>query len=431
MTYYYKHYKLYSMNNELVKIIEFWRKAIKKNLYEREILKRISLKTKEVIDVIGIRRSGKSSILHLIGEQYDLSEKTLYINFEDPFFIEENKPNIIERLISVYEEYFSEDLKLLLFDEVQNIVNWERVIRKLRDTGKYTIIITGSSASLLSREMGSLLTGRHLSYTLYPLSFAEFLNFKGIYIKEKKDIVLMEQKIKKNLELFFETGGFPEVALTGEMTLLKNYFYDILYRDIVVRYNIRDSERLEKIALFLINNSAKLYSLESIKNTYAVSYETAFNYVTYLKQAFFVMELSRFDCSLKSQTRAPKKIYVIDQGLAHSVSFRFSSERGRIMENIVFLELMKREEKLFYFKGKRECDFLIQEKDRIAGVIQVTQELTEKNKKREIHGLTEAMETFQLREGVIITENQEDRFNRGSLKIEVIPLWKWLLNHNH
>lgn len=417
------------MEKELIKVIDFWKKSLKSDIYQRDILKEINLSTNEVVDLIGIRRCGKSSILNLIINQLGLKDDFLYINFEDPFFINHNHPAIFDKAIEVYKEYFSNKLEYLFFDEIQNIVWWEKAVRKLRDEGKYKIFITGSSSKLLSREISTLLTGRHLSYKVFPLSFSEYLVFKGVNIADHKELVLKEERLKKEFADFLQIGGFPEVVIKNDLLLLKNYFYDVVYKDIVVRHNVRESETLEKIAIFLISNAAKTFSIESIKKSFNISFESASNYISFLKEAFLVLELSHYSHSLKKQSNIPKKIYAIDTGLANAVSFKFSKDEGRLFENAVFLELKKKGINLFYFRGKKECDFVVQEKEKITQVIQATQELNRDNIGRETAGIIEAARFFEIKSGLILTENQEDLMQKEGIEIAVRPLWKYVLEN--
>jgi len=416
------------MEKEIINIIDFWQGVLKdKNIYPRLAMDKINLNTKEITVLTGIRRSGKSFILNLIINKLNLKDKSLYINFEDPFFVENSNLLIIEKIIAVYQEYFNKDLKYLFFDEIQNIDKWENAIRKLRESGRYKIFITGSSSKLLSKEISTLLTGRHLSYEVFPLSFKEYLRFKGLDKLSKKDIALREEFIKKNFNEYIKVGGFPEIAITKNFQLLKNYFYDILYKDIVARYEIREKDILEKIALFLIANYSKIVTFEAIKKNYNISFDLASKYIEYLREAFLIFSLPQFSFSVKKQANLPKKNYVADIGLSNTVSFQFSGNEGRNLENIVFLELKRKGEELYYYRGNKECDFIIKRGLKAVSAIQVTQKITERNKKREIGGLVEAMDELKIKNSFILTENQNDKIIINGKKILVFPIWKWLL----
>ncbi len=418
--------------NQIVKVIDFWQKSIgTAPLFERTALDSIDVEgDKEIIDLVGPRRSGKSSLLKLIIKKLEIKDNFMFINFEDPFFITYNQPGIIEELISVYTEFFSSDLEYLFFDEIQEINQWERAIRKLRDSERYKIFLTGSSSKLLSSEISSLLTGRHLSCKVFPLSFREYLVFRGVDYKRKKDMAMKEKTYLRLFEEYFSIGGFPQAVQTQSQELLKNYFFDILQRDIVMRYDVREKEILEKMAVYLLSNSGKAVSIESLKGAYNISFAAASSYVEYLKDAFLVFELPQFSYSLKKQMKAIKKIYSVDTGLSNAVSFRFSEDRGRVLENIVFLELKKRGKELYYYKtgNNLEVDFLVWEKNEAVELIQVSWEMGDKKtRQREIKALLQAMKETGLGNGLILTAEEEDEMDIEGRTIFIKPVYKWAL----
>lgn len=417
--------------DKLIKIINFWHNSLKTtNLFSREIIEHINYKGKEIIDIVGPRRSGKSSLLKLVVDRLGIDQGFLYINFEDPFFVNNNTAEIIEELIEVYKEYFNGNLRYLFFDEIQEINNWEKAVRKLRDGTDYKIFITGSSSTLLSRELSSLITGRHITQKLLPLSFSEFLFFKKIDINSKKDIVLKSGRIKKEFGRYMEIGGFPEVVISNNKELLKNYFYDFLQKDVIVRNDIRDKDALEKMAVFLMSNASKIISIESIKKAFNLSYQTAENYLGYLKEAFLVFELPQFSFSLKKQSKTLSKIYTVDAGLAREASFILSKDQGRILENIIFLQLYRRFDNCFYYKTKNnlEVDFLVREKQKNIDLIQVCWSLENADtKKRELKSLLEAMGELKMKQSKIITCFEEGEIKEKGKIIKIIPAWKWLL----
>mgnify|MGYP001016944829 CR=1 FL=1 len=417
---------------QLIKVIDFWKKNItKKGLQPRSVISRIDFKNREIVDLVGPRRSGKSSTMGLIIQKLKIKDNFLYINFEDPFFIENNNPQIIEDLIDAFKENFNLKLKYLFFDEIQEIKNWEKALRKLRDGENFKIFITGSSSKMLSGEISSLITGRHLSYNIFPLSFSEFLFFKGLKVETLKDVVLNKEKIKKLFSRYLEVGGFPEVVLTGNQSILKNYFYDILQKDIIKRYDVRDKNSLERIAVFSLTNSGKTITVESLKKAYNISFETASAYLDYFKEVFLVFELTQFSYSLKKQDKALKKIYAVDCGLAGSVSFRFSQDLGRILETVVFLELKNRGKEIFYYKNKdgKETDFLIRDKGRNRELIQVCFDLTDpKTAQREIANLSKSMDELNLKKGLILTREEKKtiKLSEGR-EINILPVYEWML----
>ena len=419
-------------NDKAIKIISFWQNSLNGGkLFHREAMEKIDFDSKEIVDVIGPRRSGKSSLLKLIINRFDMTDNFLYVNFEDPFFIENKDADVIEELIEIYEEYFNKDLKYLFFDEIQEVTNWEKAIRKLRDGTNYKIFITGSSSVLLSKELSSLITGRHLTTKMMPLNFREYLFFKKIIIDSHKDIVLKEKIINKKFEEYMGIGGFPAVVLDNNKELLKDYFYDFLQKDIVSRYDIRDKDAIEKMAIFLMSNSSKIVSIESMKKAFDLTFESVTKYLEYLKDAFVIFELNQFSFSLKKQNKALSKMYSVDTGLAQSVSFTFSQNNGRILENVIFLHLLRDFDNIYYYKTKNnlEVDFLVREKQKNKQLIQVCWDLkNDKTRKREVKALVEAMHELKMNSAIIITRNESEKIIIDKKEITVVPVWKWLLD---
>jgi len=419
---------------QLIKIIDFWKNTVfEGDLYDRPMVDTIDYKSREIVDIIGPRRSGKSSMLKLLIKKLSLSN-FLFINFEDPYFVTHNEPQVIEELIDVYKEYFSRTLKYLFFDEIHSINHWENAIRKLRDSGKYKIFVAGSSSKLLGKELSTLLTGRHISYEILPLSFSEFLSFKGIELKDKKDLVIKEKSILKNFDEHLSIGGFPEIVKTGNLALLKQYYFDIIQKDIVMRYDIRQKDILEKMGIYLITNLAKTVSIESLKNTFNLSFEAASDYLDYFKEAFLIYEVPQFSYSLKTQQKAQKKIYSVDSGLANTISFRFSEERGRLLEQCVFLELKRKGYRVYYYKTKnnKEVDFLARQQSRKKDLIQVCWDISDEDtKKRELDGLTQAMNELKLTNSLILTYNSDQEIQFENKTITAIPVFRWLIDKRY
>lgn len=415
---------------QLVKVIAFWQEVAKEELLQqRDLVPNTEIKTKEVVDIIGVRRCGKSSILKLVIKKQQLEGKSLYINFEDPFFIDHNSPHVIDELIATTRDYFNIDPQYLFFDEIQEINQWEKAIRKLRDGGKYKIFVTGSSSKLLSGELSSLLTGRHLSYKLYPLSFSEYLAFKGITFGNKKDMILKSGILLKNFNDYLAIGGFPEIVLTNNLPLLKQYFFDIIQKDIVMRHAVRETAKLEKMAVFLMSNSSKIMSLESLKKTFNTSFKMVSTYLDYFKESFLLFEIPQFSFSLKKQNKALKKYYAIDCGLANAVAIRFSEDKGRVLENLVYLHLLRHFDEIYYYKTKNnlEVDFVVKT-NTAKHAIQVTWSIADDTTRgREIRALTAALDELKLKSGMILTYNEEDEMTVDGKTITVMPVYKWAL----
>lgn len=416
---------------QLIKVIGFWHEVTKEEaLHDRETSNNIDCDNKEVVDIIGVRRCGKSSILKLIIRRLNLKDNFLYINFEDPFFLDNNEALVIDELVDVYKEYFNKNLKYLFFDEIQVIPSWEKAVRRLRDSGKFKIFVTGSSSKLLSGELASLLTGRHLSYKLMPLSFEEYLKFKGIELKDKKDIILKEKALLKKFADYLKTGGFPEIAINSDQELLKQYFFDIVQRDIVMRHSVREAGILEKMAVFLMSNASNIVSIESLKKTFGLSYETVSSYLDYFKESFLFFEVPQFAYSLKKQQKALKKYYAVDCGLANAASIRFSEDKGKMLENCVYLHLLQNYKEIYYYKtgNNLKVDFLVKAKFSDRSLIQVSWSLKDTaTREREIRALVVAFDELKLKKGLILTYDEEDEIKIDGKTITVTPAYKWFL----
>ncbi len=386
---------------------------------EREIDFDKFLKTEQITVISGVRRSGKSTILRQISKK--LSD-FYYVNFDDERLIN-FKVEDFNNLLIVWQKQFAS--KNILVDEIQNVQFWERFVRRIHDEG-YKIFITGSNAKLLSSELSTHLTGRYFKIELYPFSFKETLSFRHVKLAK------ITSKIKATIFNFFDNylknGGFPEYLKHEDVEFIKRTYEDIVYRDIITRFGIRETKPFRQLANFLFTNFTKEANYNSLSNILGIkSAISVKNYIGFLEESYLVFELYRYDFSLKKQMASNKKIYVIDNGMRNNVAFYFSEDWGRLLENTVFLELKRRGREVYYYKGKNECDFIIKEKDKIVEAIQVTQKINHSNEKREIDGLLSAMEQFNLKEGFLLTENEEEERKIGKKVIKFVPLWKWLL----
>jgi len=387
---------------------------------EREIDFDKFLKTKQITVISGVRRSGKSTLLRQISKK--LSD-FYYINFDDERLIN-FKVEDFNNLLIVWQKQFAS--KNILVDKIQNVQFWERFVRRIHDEG-YKIFITGSNAKLLSSELSTHLTGRYFKIELYPFSFKETLLFRHV------NLAKLTSKIKATIFKFFDNylknGGFPEYLKHQDVEFIKRTYEDIVYRDIITRFGIRETKPFRQLANFLFTNFTKEANYNSLSNILGIkSAISVKNYIGFLEESYLVFELYRYDFSLKKQMASNKKIYIIDNGVRNNVAFYFSEDRGRLLENTVFLELKRRGCEIYYYKEKNECDFIIKEKDKIVEAIQVTQKINHSNEKREIDGLLSAMEQFSLKEGVLLTESEEEERKIGKKVIKFVPLWKWLLN---
>jgi len=378
----------------------------------REEIKEIRVIDSFALIITGVRRCGKSTLLHqLIKNQ----KKVYYLNLEDPrlggFDL-----NDFNKLEAIMEELYGRG-GIYFFDEIQNVPQWEKFIRYLIDK-KEKIVITGSNASLLSKELGTRLTGRHLKYELFPFSFKEFLSIK----KDKPSLDSFKE--------YLSQGGFPEFLKKNNSAILHELLSDIVMKDIAIRFNIKNTEILKKIAVFLISNVGTEFSYNSIKKMFAIkSVQSVIDYVSFFEDAYLLFSIPRFSYSFKQQQVNPKKVYSIDNGFSNSNSASFSKDNGKMLENLVFLALRRKHKNIFYFQDKNECDFVIKEKEKITQAIQVCYDLNEENKDREINGMLEALKEFKLSKGLILTFKQDDEFKVEGKTIKVLPVWKWLLEN--
>jgi len=400
---------------------------------EREKLSAIEkqIKLSHTIVIAGIRRVGKSTLLRQIMNSF-YKDNCYYFNFEDERLLNfESKDfnNFYEILLELFGEK-----KVFFFDEIQNISGWENFVRRMQDSG-FKFFVTGSNASLLSKELGTKLTGRYISQELYPFSFKEFLSFKG-YEFDQKDLyqTVKRAKIKKFFNEYFKKGGLPEFLKYKDKEVLKKVYEDILYRDVATRYEIKEVKALRELSLYFLTNLACLFSYNRLKGMLKLgSVNTVKSYTEYLENSFLIFTVNLFSYSLKKQFIAPKKIYCIDNGLADSVSFRFSKNKGKFLENLVFLELKRRGHEIYYYKTENnlEVDFVLRKGIKIVEAIQVSQKLTDKKtKEREIKSLIQSLKELKLKKGMIITDDEEDVIKIDNLVINVVPCWKWLLENN-
>jgi len=390
---------------------------------ERQILPSVlrSFGDSRILVITGIRRCGKSTLLRQIMQK----KGGCYVNFEDERFIEFGAQEF-EKLNEVLMEVYGEQ-DVYFFDEIQNIDKFELFVRRLQDDGK-KIVITGSNASLLSKEFGTRLTGRYKQFELYPFSFREFLAFRNV----NPDKAWLQAACRKTelIKMFREyerSGGMPEYLENMDPDYIKTLYENIIYRDVIARYAIRKQKVVRELSNILASNISSRFTYNSLRRSLNLSNAiTAKEYVSHLGNSYLFFELLRFDFSIKRQLNMPRKIYAADPAFRET-GLTFTSDKGKILENIVFMELKMRGKEAYYFSEKQECDFVIREKGRISEAIQVCFELNEKNRQREIGGLTEAMEKFNLSSGLILTSEQDDEIAAGGRRISVVPAWKWLL----
>jgi predicted AAA+ superfamily ATPase len=365
--------------------------------------------------VNGIRRCGKSTLLRQFVQQ--LKRTFFYLNFDDirlaPFVYADFR--LLDAAI------IESGSKALFFDEIQSVKKWELYIRQKLDEG-FQVVITGSNASLLSRELGSRLTRRHISKELFPFSYEEFC----LFLKLKPS--------SKSLLRYLEKGGFPEFLKTDNADILVQLQSDILYRDIAVRYGICDASSLKRLFIYLVSNPAQFFSPSKLTGITGVkSPTTVLECISHLESAYFIHLLPCFSWSIKAQNLARKKIYIADSGIIKTSSVSFSDNYRALFENFIFcflrsktgIKFSQEDREIFYFSGKNgnECDFILFPYSK-PSCIQVCWELTLDNQDREIDGLLEAMGFFNLKKGLIVTFNTKDIIRTSGKIINVIPAWQ-------
>jgi len=402
------------------------------------------LNTRLIVTLAGVRRSGKTYLFYQmikhLRQEYP-RENVLYVNFEDDRLYPIEGDEIAE-LMNVFYQHFRCDRNhplYLFLDEVQNIPDWEVTVRRYYDREvSLRLFLTGSSSRLLSSEIATTLRGRTLSHVVYPLSFREFLGFRNF---DPGDISGLRYSPRKNelLRLFneyLEFGGFPQVVLEERKAdLLREYYRAIFYRDIVERFEVRNVRLFENFLKLVVQNMSDRFSygksqkfLRSIG--FPVSKNTLIEYMGMAKSAFMCEEVPIFSYSVKDQLRYPRKIYIIDNGIRNTVSFRFSADQGKLLENLVFWELKRRLKEVYYWSGRNgyEVDFVVRSGNQVEALYQVCYDIrTEPTYRREVRALIRAMDEFGLDQATVLTYDDFGSEEVGQKRIELIPVWFWLL----
>ena len=358
--------------------------------------------------ISGVRRCGKSTLLYQLLKQKHIN--ALHINFDDPRLFEFTLDDF-SKLDSILA---NSNQKTIMLDEIQVINGWEKYVRKKLEEG-FNVFVTGSNASLLSKEIGTSLTGRHITQELFPFSYHEYCRFSGF----SPSIFSFDE--------YMNTGGFPEFVKNRQNIILSNLLDDILIRDIAVRYGIKDIMALKRLTIYLLSNIGNLTSANKLKEPCGIkSPTTILEYLSHLEQAYIISLVPMYDISVKKQSINPKKIYTIDIGLVNANVSELKHDTGHKLENLIFLHLRRKYNEIYYNKGKGECDFITVDKGVINQAIQVCYEIDHVNQQREVNGLVEALQRFNLHEGTIITHHQEDMIRIDDYTIHIIPAHKYL-----
>jgi predicted AAA+ superfamily ATPase len=375
----------------------------------------------QVVVISGVRRCGKSTLLNQFSRRYD---QFYYLNLDDERLFDFSLEDFATVLVIFMKLW--PGARTIFIDEIQNVPGWERFVRRVHDEG-YKVYCTGSNANLLSSELGTHLTGRYTRIDLYPFSFAEYLDFFGTDYREPGGSA-NRASLLRMFDSYLESGGFPEYTKTPDPEILERTYEDILYRDVISRYGVREKSAFLQLARHYFTSIGSDTSYHALKDTLGLkTLHTVRDYTHYLKEAYLVFEVPRYDHSLRKQYVTNKKVYCIDNGMRNRVGFRFSRDLGKSLENTVFIELLRRGQEIYYYRGNRECDFVITDHGSVTGLIQVSYELNPGDRTRETAGLAEAMERFSVQEGLMLTYNQHEEISVPAGSIHVIPVWQWLL----
>lgn len=395
------------------------RKTIARNFPERY------LNNDEVIIISGVRRCGKSVLLQQIREK--LPQKDYFFNFDDDrlggFMVEH-----FQQLYEVFIELYGEQ-RYFYFDEIQNISGWEHFVKRLYNSGK-KVFITGSNARMLSKELGTYLTGCYISVELYPFSFSEFLIFREQqHLLENVSGTVARGEMQAAFNDYLRQGGFPIYLKSEDGIVLKTLYDNILYKDVMVRNQIVNEREVKELVYYTISNIGKPLTYSSLSKVIGVKNPTTVkNYLEYIENTYLLFSLSKLDYSVKAQLRNPKKIYAIDNALVARLGFHFSGEEGRLLENLVYVELRRRGGEVFYHNsGNAECDFVVRNGFRVVQAIQACYLLdSSETRERELRGIQDAMNVYQLPEGTIVTNTHEEEIEYEGKTIHILPAWKWL-----
>ncbi len=418
-------------------VLTLWKERELPEFITRNI--KLDFNLNKIITIAGVRRSGKTytefqNIKMLLAGGVT-KDNIVYVDFENERLVGTRAIDL-DNLLVAHSQMFNSNGKVYLFlDELQNVENWDKWVRKIYETGKYHIIITGSSSSLLSKEIATALAGRNISYTVHPFSFREFLSAKGIKVENTHEYSTSRGKILKALDEFLEYGSFPEVTLASthdaKRNILSSYFDAIFFRDIVKRYGIRETGELNIFLKIIVSNYASYFSSVKSYNYFKsigfkISRITILKYLEYSRSVFLIEVLEPYLKSARKRFAHRSKSYVVDMGISRLFS---DIDRGRALENAVYFELLIRNgysEDIHYMKleSGKEIDFLVG--DREKEIIQVSYTVADlKTKQREISAIVEAAKKLGLRKGTVITYDYKGKEYMDGIEISYTPFWVW------
>ena len=419
------------------------------SLYSEGVVREVIARVKEylplphIIALVGVRRSGKSTLArqiinHLIRDNGVPARNILFLNLENPQF--SRYRNDVAYLERAYEDYLMlaspEGMVYCVLDEVHYFEEWRVFVKARYERQNIKFIITGSNSHLLSSEFITLLSGRALPIEVYPFSFAEFALASGVAITDTVSVVRERNRLRKLLDDYLHSGGFPETAFISDERVKKElmvmYARNILYQDIAPRFAIKKGVELENLFFYLASNTASLYTFNKLADLVKLSDKTVKDFLSYFHDAYLLFTVDSFSFSVKAQIKSPKKVYLIDTGMAGAVGLKFSENMGRLLENLVFLKLKRRGKELYYYKTANglEVDFVWRENGKVMELVQVAWELNAaKTRTREVKALLKAMDETGLNKGVIVTLEDEEEIVSGGKVIQVVPAYKYLMGY--
>lgn len=416
-------------DNQSRKLPEIWSRMLK-----------IPINTGKIITLTGVRRSGKTyhlfSVMKQLRGKAVLSKQILYLNFEDERLrlATEELDLILESYREIYPE---QDLSkcYFFFDEIQEVPGWEKFVVRLYNSVSKRVFITGSNSKLLSKEIATALRGRTVTFEVYPLSFQEFIKITAPRLNVHRSAD--KAKLVNLFEQFLHQGGFPEVVNKNEELqnkILQEYFNVMVLRDLIERYQITQVAILKYYCKRVVGNSAGEFSVNKIYNElksqgYKIAKDTIYEYQGYVDAVYLARFISKYAHSVVKSELSQKKCYVIDQGMGVALDFKLAQDKGRLLETTVALELLKQGKQIAYVQNGSECDFVLIEKGKVIAAIQVAYDFSDDpTKEREIKGLVESCQKFNLQTGMILTFNQSDEFDVDGIKVKVIPAWHYFFS---
>ena len=411
-----------------------YEKGIQRTIFSKAVP---YLENNFIISICGVRRAGKSFLLkqlinYLLQNQGIPPQNILFLNLEDPVF------NFYKDDVTYMEKAFQDYLKLhnpkgklyLFLDEVQFFKDWEVFVKSKFERKGIKILVTGSNSRLISTDMATLLSGRTLVLNILPFSFKEMLTAKEIDAVDKVSLISNKNRVKPLLDEYIMFGGFPEVVFESnrdiKKDILKNYYQNIFFNDIVPRFDIKKTQAAEKLLYYLLSNVSSVFSYNNLSKMISLADKTVKEYIGYFSQSLLLFQVDRFFSSVRRQITGPKKVYSIDNGLVNAIAFKISQNLGPLFENSVAIDLLRREMKFFYYlsANKREVDFFMPDSE--DQLIQVCYEFRhDKTRERELTSLIGAMKETGIKKSLVVTLEEEEEVEKNGFHIHILPAWKY------